>query len=132
MARTAALLISCALTVACSTDDGASATQEPTTTAAPTTTEAEGYPTFDDVDTNTNPYFISLEDKDLDNSAEALVWDTGVTVCENLDTGATIQDELDRLADLEWTAAPSIVASAALYICDDHEQAARDYVDANS
>lgn len=135
---TAGLLLALLVLAGCSEDAASSdetgtSTTSATPTTATTTAEPAGYADFGDVDVYTHAYFISLEDVDTQSSADSLLWSIGVETCENFDAGAAVEDELERVGtQLGYgDQSGSIVASAALYICDQHEQMLRDWHEAN-
>ena len=126
---------------ACSSEAADQTVEAPTTKPEPTTTttaiEAVGYPAIDDIDPHTHGYFIALEDGRDDlfpGNDDEFIWNLGVTICENLDEAGDIGAEVDRLATQQGydDAAGGIIAAAVGFICEHHEDAARDWVNANT
>lgn len=101
--------------------------------AAPTPV-VSGPPPFSEVDPYTSPYFITLEGTGLVESQGAeRVYSLGVNACSKFDQGRTIASEVDGLTTEArlGVEAGSLVGSAVLHLCPQHQQAARDYVDAH-
>jgi hypothetical protein len=93
---------------------------EPTTTA---TSTGMDYPAFEEIDPYTEQFFIALESTGLaDAEGESRLWGLGVGVCRNLDSGSTVDAELEGLAVDAGLGDPagSVVAAAAMGICEHH------------
>jgi hypothetical protein len=90
------------------------------------------YQRFEDVNTYTSSYFISLEDSPnlIEGHGEQAVWNYGVRVCRQLDRGETVEEQVEEM--LEYEIDPSVVASAALYICEQHLPEVETFVAENS
>lgn len=151
MTRTAILAALLALTACTSTTTEAGtpppteattaeATVPPTTTPAPAPTEATvppppTYTPWADVDPYTSVYFIELEDTTLAaEQGQQRLYGLGVGVCQHLDLGRGIAEELTGLIDdarLTPGDAGQIVGAAVSDLCPHHGALVEQYLAEN-
>lgn len=125
------------LLLACSGDDqnDAAADETPTETTTPPTTAAPEappqYPPFDEIDPHTSLFFVTLEGTGLvESQGEQRLYGLGVNVCQRLDAGQSIEEQLADDAGLGDDMG-SIVGAAVTDMCPQHGQLVEDYLAAN-
>ncbi len=123
-------LIGIAAAVSPTADDTASTTTMSTTAPpAPTTPAPPTYKPFDQVEPFTSPYFITLEPTGLaERLGEPLLYELGLKVCRNLDSGATIADELAHVESLDIEESGTVVGAAVTDMCPQHGPAVEQYL----
>lgn len=123
--RRALPLIALALMAACSdTND------EPPVEAVNEETgrEFRDYPDFSQVDPDTSGFFIELEDTNLaETQGEQRLYNLGINVCQRLDAGQTIEEQMTDAAGLgeQWG---QVVGAAVTFLCPQHRDAVEDYL----
>lgn len=109
----------------------ATTSDEPDDFPSAAATEPE-YPPFEGVDTYTSSYFIALEDTTLaETMGEERLYRLGVRTCERFDSGVSVDEEMRDL-DAMGDDAGSMLGAAVGFLCPQHEEAAQEWVDANS
>ena len=129
-----ALLVAALVLAGCT---GGSSGAAPTTTRPPATTTTEApaptYEPFADVDTYSDGFFIALEGTGIeDRIGEERAYGAGVAMCRELDGGASIEAVISGRGELGLgDGVGSLLAAAATQLCEQHEDAVREWVEEN-
>src|SRR5687768_16705577 len=124
------------LGVACSgSDDGNEASADttsppPVETTAPPETQPEvpQYPPFSDVDPYTSLFFVTLEGSGLvESQGEERLYNLGLNVCERLDAGQSIEEQLADDAGLGDNMG-LVVGAAVTDMCPQHGELVEDFL----
>lgn len=86
------------------------------------------YPAFEGIDPYTHGYFIELEGTGLaDSQGKERLYNLGINVCQRLDAGQTVEQQLADDAGL-GDQMGSIVGAAVTHLCPQHSEAVENYL----